>query len=236
MKHIIKEIAPENCEFSTYFDNDGLTEKGGDYCYNLFIVCNEGYNRIYGFNVDEYKRACSQAESIIDGFGEIEEGMTDYNGRTYTYKDIMTEEGIEYNPKTCHSLKEWAKNADSTKTEDIARYLTITTGKEWNVTSVRGYSQGDYCEIVYCEEHYDKPHIYGEIWLGCAKEFCVIDLDDAGNEIDSCYGFIVADSEARTDEDYKRIVCEQADIDETETRLEMIENSYTTTHYNYRTI
>lgn len=38
IKYIIREVPPEQTEFSFYFDNDGLKEIGGDYCYNLFIV------------------------------------------------------------------------------------------------------------------------------------------------------------------------------------------------------
>ncbi len=234
-KHIIREVAPEACDFSSYFDDDGLTEKGGDFCCNLFIIDSDRWGRISGFNTDEYKEIQGRIEHILDGFQGVEDKDTDYDGRRYTYKDIMQEYGIEYNSRKCHALKEWAKTADAWETETVADFLTITTGKKWAVSSAHGYSQGDYVEMVYCPERYpDGVQNYGEIWLGCAKEFCVIDLDENGEEADSCYGYIVADCEAWRDEDYKRIVCEWAGINEDETRLEMIDGQNTYTTYSYR--
>ena len=230
INYIIREVAPEDCDFSFYFEDDGLTERGGDYCYNLFIVT---FDRFYsGFNHKEYKSIQNTAEAIIDGFDDIENG---YNHYYSNYKEVMEYNGIDYNSRKCSKLKEWAKNADTNKTEDIAEFLTITTGKEWTTDSATGYCQGDYVEMVYCPEHYTKgvKH-YGEIWLGAGKEFCVIYLDENGEETDTCYGYIIADCQAWKDEDYKRLVCEWACIPEDETRLEMIDGSKAYTKYNYR--
>ena len=236
MKHIIREIAPENAMFQTYFDDDGLTEKGGNYCYNLFIICNEGYNRLSGFNVEEYRNIQKRMENILDGFSDVEDGLTNYDGKRYTYKDIMMENDIQYNSILCHRLKKWTKNADINDSDDVAAFLSILTKKEWDSISVTGYCQGDYCEIVYCAEHYSNPRQYGEIWLGCGKEFEVIDINENGNETDVYGGYIVADCEVRNDEDYKRLVCEWACIPIEETKLEMIENRYTRIEYTYRAV
>lgn len=240
IKNIIREVAPEACDFSYYFDNDALTGRGGDYCYNLFII---GDGRQVGsFNEREYSRVQSEADLILDNFSNVGSGPYDF----VSYKEAMQNAGIEYNPRLCHALKEWAKDADTAEPETVAAYLTITTGKKWETDSVRGYSQGDYVDLVYCPEHYKNGvENYGEIWLGCAKEFCVIDVEDyqepeeeggkpTYTEGDTVYGYIVADCEAWRDEDYKRIVCEWAGINEDETRLEMIEDSHTYTKYSYR--
>lgn len=235
MRHIIREVAPECANFKYYFDDDGLTEKGGDYCCNLFIVCNEGRGRLSGFNLDEYKNIRETADNLLDGFADVEDGLTDYDGKRYTYKSVMTDCGIPYNPTDCHRLKEWAKDADTNNTDDIAKFLSILTKKKWDTVSVYGYCQGDYCEIVYCAEHYSNPRQYGEIWLGCGKEFEVIDIDENENETDACGGYIVADCEVRNEKDYKRLVCEWACVPEENTTLEMIENSYTRIEYTYRT-
>ena len=230
MKYIIREIAPENAMFETYFDDDGLTEKGGDYCYNLFIVCNDSYNRLNGFNIEEYKNIRARAENIINGFSDVEEGYIS------SYKEVMIENDIPYNSRICHKLKEWAKNADENDTDDIAAFLSILTKKEWDSISVTGYCQGDYCEIVYCAEHYSNPRQYGEIWLGCGKEFEVIDIDENGNETDVCGGYIVADCQVNKEDDYKNLVCEWACIPVEDTILEMIENRYTRIVYTYRAV
>ena len=90
--------------------------------------------------------------------------------------------------------------------------------------------------IIYCKDYYSNPQIEAEIFLGCAKEFCVIETDEAGNEIDSCYGYYVADCQVKNDHDYKKLVCEYACIDEEETELQLIEKEYVTRCYDYKTI
>lgn len=231
IKHIIREVPPEETELSFYFDDDGLTEAGGDFCYNLFII---GDGRHVGsFNEKAYEKIQKQAEDILDGFYDVEHPNSGYCWTSYgSYKAVMEDFGIPYNSRRCHALKEWAKDADTSEPESIAAFLTITTGKKWDVTGVCGYCQGDYVDIVYCPEHYKSGvRNYGEVWLGCAREFGVIDLDENGDECDSCYGYIVADSEARDDEDYKRLVCEWACIDESETALEMFDGYMQTAKY-----
>jgi hypothetical protein len=68
----------------------------------------------------------------------------------------------------------------------MVKFLTIVTGEEWNAKAFCGYSQGDYCEVVYCENHYTDEHIneIGKFWLGCGTEFV----------IDDCYGYYVIDT------------------------------------------
>lgn len=243
IKNIIREVAPEACDFSLYFDCDGLSGHGDEYYNNLFIVSRDRWGRIDGgINTEEYERVQREAENIIDSFERVGGGMYDF----ISYKEAMEYVGVPYNSRKCHALKEWAKTADAYEAEAVAEYLTITTGKKWAVSSAHGYCQGDYVEMVYCPERYpDGVKNYGEIWLGCGKEFCVIDVEDyqepeeeggepTYTEGDTVYGYIVADSEAWRDEDYKRIVCEWAGINEAETRLEMIDGQNTYTTYSYR--
>lgn len=230
LKHIIREATPEQTDFSWYFEDDGLTERGGSYFNNLFIVSSA---RSRGFNEKEYKRLQDEADSIIDGFSDIAKGDKYYFD---SYKEVMIYNGLKYSPSACHKLKQWAEDADSSDTETMAEYLTITTGKKWDTTSARGYCQGDYVEMVYCPEYYKNGvKQYGEIWLGAGKEFCVIDLDEKGEEIDSCWGYIVADCQARKDEDYKRLVCEWAGIEPNETELQLIDDCISKKEYTYRT-
>ena len=182
IKNIIREVPAENADLQFFFDDDGLTERGGDYCYNLFIVCNDRWNRISGFNIEEYKKVKEKADDIISGFSDVDEvDKSIYDGHRFTYKEIMQENNIPYTSHKCHLLREWAKYADTDKTESIAEYLTIITSHKWETASAYGYYQGDYCEMVYCPEHYKKGvQAYGEVYLGCAKEFCVIDMDENG--------------------------------------------------------
>ena len=231
IRHIIREFPPEATDFSFYFDDDGIKEAGGDYCYNLFIIMFNRWGSVSGFQADEYKRISDQLREIAE---EIESGPGEY---FRSYKHIMEYYGLKYSPKACHELKQLCTSADFDEQDPgtVAAYLTLKTGQPWAVASATGYSQGDYCQILYCPKYHSNPRVYGEIYLGAGKEFQVIDLDDDGNEIDACGGYIVADSEARSDAEYKRLVCEWACIDEAETRLEMIDYQHTRTVYEYRT-
>lgn len=191
-KVIAKEVNPSNVDFEYYFDDEGLTNAGGENC-AVYIPATQ-HSR--GFNADEYKRIQDQAEAILEGFDDVSNKWTNgYNSYT-TYKEVMQFNDIDYSSHKCHLLKEWAKNADISDSDDIARFLTITTGEEWNTKAFCGYSQGDYCEVVYCEKHYTEEHLteIGKFWLGCGTEFV----------IDGCGGYYVIDT-IRWDEGQKLI-------------------------------
>ena len=246
INYIVREMSPESADLSYAFDNDGLTERGGDWNYNLFIVTD---NRHRGFNEKTYADVQHDADAIIDAFNQVIGRRSEYAWWTYrSYKEAMEQNGIPYNPRKCHALKEWAEDADVAEPEDIAAYLTITTGKKWNSIGVCGYCQGDYVDVVYCEDHHskDSAKYYGECWLGCAREYGVIGVENyetdkngeaSYDEGDSCYGYIVSDSQAWREADVKRLVCDWACIPEDETVLELIDwnNVRTYTHYGYRT-
>ena len=232
IRHIIREVPGEHADFSYYFENDYI--EGCEENSMLYIIAPRGY---CGFNEKEYNAIANTAENLGSDFYYIGEGCGDFE----TYRDCMEYYGIKYNPHKCHLLKEWAKGSgDVSDPENIAEYLKITTGKTWEVTAARGYCQGDYVDIMYCPDCYTekRARAYGEVWLGAAKEFCVIYLDENGEEVDSCYGFIVADCEisswAGCDEEYKKIVCDWEGIDPEETRLEMVDGRHTYTEYTYR--
>jgi hypothetical protein len=159
MKKIIaKEVNPAYVDFSFYFYDDSLKSVSGENC-AVYIV--PGDRRRYGgFNLDEYREIELHAQAVIN----------DYEN------DYPVEE----------TLKEWAEYADPHNTNDIAEFLTITTGEKWEVKAFTGYSQGDYCEVVYCVNHHTPERIneIGELWLGCGTEFC----------IEGCYGYFVPES------------------------------------------
>jgi hypothetical protein len=64
IRYIIREVPPEHTEFSFYFDDDGLTAAGGDYCYNLFIVAQS--RRSSGFNEEEYQNIQNEIENLLE--------------------------------------------------------------------------------------------------------------------------------------------------------------------------
>lgn len=234
-KHIIREVPAEYSELSFYFDGDTFTQSAGDYCYNLFIVQRNRHG-LNGINTEEYERLMAKADAILDGFSDVEDGMEHWDGSKLTYQEVMQDENIPYSDATRDALIAWCYSGDSTDVDSMADLLTILTGHKWEVTSAAGYCQGDYCQIIYCPgfNSRDVAEQAGEIYLGAAKEFCIIDLDEYGTEEDTVYGYIVADCQAAKDTDYKRIVCEYGGIDPEDTRMEMISASHMYTSYEYR--
>ena len=232
---IIREVPADGNDFSTFFDDDFINGNAGDGNSIMYIVSWERRGQFWGINADAFNEIRQTASDLQEDFLNNLDGSTGY-----TYKDYMQQTGIKYSPKKCHELKAWAQRADTDRVADIAEYLSITTGKPWIVARARGYCQGDFCEVLYCSDYYAEQdaEMYGQVFCGAAKEFCVIDLDEDGNEIDWCYGFIVADCQIKkwsnAAEEYKKIVCAWDGRREEETALELIENSYTTTHYNYK--
>jgi hypothetical protein len=238
MKNIIRECA--NPEFEFYFDCDCFNENAGNWNYTLFILTDDyyGYSHHYnGLNIQEYKRIREKMEAILEGFEDVEDrgNYADFSGFS-SYKEAMEWNGIEYNSIKCHRLKEWAKNADVDDLDDFSDFLTIITGEKWNCIRVTGYCQGDFADVVYCGKYYpDKSaQIAGELYIGCGKEFQVIDVNEDGEETDCICGYYVADCQAWNDEDIKAIVCNDACIDPDETQLELIDGYSTHTTYNYR--
>ena len=249
IKHIIRELSPEQSDFSLYFDDDGLTEAGGDYCYNLFIVAQS--RNSCGFNEKEYQNIQGEIENLLEMYEDIinKSVYAQYSSIGAMLVDLGLVTNI-HNTSRIKEIKEWLRacnekpnspwsnyetQADAFPEETAAEYLTFKTGKQWSTDSATGYSQGDFVKMVYCSEHYGEgvKH-YGEIWLGAGKEFYTIDLDENGEEADTCGGYIIADSQARNDEDYKKLVCDWACIPEDETQLEMIDSQSTFTKYTYR--
>lgn len=179
-KIIAKEVNPAHVDFSFYFDDDGLKNAGGENCAVYIVPADR--RRYNGFNMDEYREIEQQADSLIETFTAVSLKIEHYP----TYKEAMLSHNIDYTSHKCHLLKEWAKYANPYDTSDIAEFLTITTGEEWAVKSFTGYSQGDYCEVVYCVNRHTPERIneIGKFWLGCGTEFC----------IDGCYGYYVPDT------------------------------------------
>ena len=250
IKHIIREIPAEQSELSFYFDDDGLKEISGDYCNSLFIVAQS--DRSSGFNEKEYAELQNEIENLLEMYNDI---INKSNYANYSSIGAMLfDYGIINNIHNSRMIKKYIAFFQDCNTilghpysnrskfnahneEMTAEYLKLKTGKQWTTDYATGYSQGDYVKMVYCADHYTQgvKH-YGEVWLGAAKEFCTIDLDENGQETNECYGFIVADCQARNDDDYKKLVCNWAGLDENKTRLEMIDGQKTYTKYSYRAV
>ena len=115
-KYIVREVEPFSADFSFYFDDDWLTEAGGDFCCNLFIV---GGNRISSFNGNVYRDICDKANEMSEMFDDIANGGY-YSSFYASYKACMEDNGISYTSKKCHELKELLRDFDDNDTESVS--------------------------------------------------------------------------------------------------------------------
>ena len=122
--------------------------------------------------------------------------------------------------------------------DSVCLYLTLKTGKKWENKSVYGYCQGDYVNVVYCEDCYNEKsvRVIGELYMGCGKEFSITFLNEAGEENDTVYGYYVADCEYMNDSELKSIVCGMEGIDPEKAQFELIENISTIYQPTYKVI
>lgn len=229
MKTIIREVAPEHTNAQWYFDGDCFNENSGDYCNTIFILSLE-HCQLYPCCLNE-----SEFKHIQDEMRDVFWAIEDEIGYGYkNVKEVMNDYKLHYTPKNAHELKDMVEKGYE-EPEVVARYLSLKTGKPWDVRECRGYCQGDYVEVIYCMDNYTEKDadIFGDIANGCFKEFGVIELDDDGNEVDSCYGYYVTDTEAWKPEDIKHLVCKWSGCDENITELHLCGTSHTVTTYDY---
>ena len=228
-RYIFREVNPEYMDTRDYFWGDTFTENAGDFNYCLFPVFDGNCNNL---NAETFKEITREYDSISYEYSNIADG-----GYYRNIKELMIDYKLHYSPRAAHALRLLIENEYKYNQADIlADYLAIKTGQKWNVKTISGYCQGDYVDMVYCEKRYTEKDIetIGEIYLGCCKEFTAIELDAAGNEIDSCGGYFVADSEIDykdIDGSYKRIMCDYIGIDIQAATLELFDGYSRTAIY-----
>lgn len=219
-KVIFREVAPDAVETDILYDDDFIRGKGGDGYENgiLYVFTGDDYAVT---NKKEWEALCSLVDNIATDFNDLMNG----NGYYFrTFKEICNYYNVKYSPVMVHKLKAFAESYDDRSYEDIAEYLTITTGKQWETYTVTGYSQGDYATGIYCTEYYNDDNL--ELYVGAAagtvSEFCRIEEDD------TCYGFFVPDSVKWNTDELRTYLSKQWGDNEEDITLELF-NGYTHT-------
>lgn len=193
-KYIMRQIPPECTDFAFYFDDDGFKSISGE-CNAVYI--NDGRNYTRGYNGDEYMSYYKQLSGLVE----------DFDSDIYDTTEELFEDYVPDMPKDNYyelvELVEYCYRCGITN-YNIAQFLEIKTGKSWDVESFHGYSQGDYCEVVYCSDVYSAEEIkeIGKMYLGCGSEFECIDCDKTGNPTDEiCGGYFATDDIVWTEDE-----------------------------------
>lgn len=178
-KYIAKQLEPGNEDFGFVFDDDGLNPSSGDFNNTLFIFKGNDCR----FNDDIYSDYESDINNLVDDlYDYLNDGNYDYaeEDSFANHLDYVEELGFNTDNATILNLDYCVKCAvDNDYPEALVAYLQAKTGTLWNTRNFSGYSQGDYCTLVYCETAYDSAALdyYGNMWLGCGGEFAVGILD-----------------------------------------------------------
>ena len=248
-------IQQTNYEWNFLTDDDGIKTAGGTNC-EVFVI---GDRDTCFLNEDEYKSICNTIDELVGEFDDLtylkDKGYSraDINAYSYyqSYKDIVDdllsdERYRKYSPLLIKKLKAFAENYDYNSVEQVAEFLTITTGMEWKYKTYRGYCQGDYCELIYCADKQSKEYmdLIGNGAVGCVTEFCIsenpIDID--GKDVDEiveearedcCYGFYLTDDDVWNEKKCKAELAEFAECELDEIAVITIEDtSYQTIEVN----
>lgn len=216
-KVIFRQV--EYTDYTSLYDDDGIKEISGKNN-ALYIIAGRDYMPV---NKAEYQEISNTAENIANDFCDL------MNGNEYyfkSFKEICNYYGVKYSPWIVSKLKKYAEKYTG-DFDNIAEYLTITTGEKWNTYTATGYSQGDYATGIYCENHYTNEilELYVGSAVGTVTEFCRID----GN--DECYGFFVPDTISWNTDKLKKYLADIYGDEITDITIEVIDGYTTTANY-----
>ena len=255
-KYVAIQQSPEWFDFDIFADDDGIRSAGGINC-DVFVIGDRG--SCY-FNKTDYEIICNEMEALMEEFENLTDMIDNGYSRTdieensyyHSYKQIVNDilkdkRYRKYSPLLVKKLKEFAENYDYRELDQVAEFLTITTGMEWRCETYRGYCQGDYCYLIYCAEKQSKEYmdLIGNGAVGCVTEFSIsenpIEIADRDIEdiiedaqADCCYGFYLTDDDVWNEDIMKSKLAEMADCAIDEIAVITIENTYTTTHHDYK--
>lgn len=216
-KVIFRQV--EYTDYTSLYDDDGIKEISGKNN-ALYIIAGRGYMPV---NEIEYQEIANTAENIANDFFDLMTG----NGYYFkSFKEICNYYGVKYSPWIVNKLKKYAEKYTG-NFDNIAEYLTITTGEKWNTYTATGYCQGDYATGIYCENHYTDEilELYVGAAVGTVTEFCRIDGDD------ECYGFFVPDEISWNTDKLKKYLADIYGDEITDITIEVIDGYTTTANY-----
>ena len=219
MSYLIKEV--HEPDFSEYFDGDCFSKESGDYCNTIFALRREYYSINCLFNNNDFSDLKELVNDVLNDMYDKIAGIDYFKSD----EQLFNYHSLPYSEENVKIIKDLANGEDYDSVDTICKFLKVKTGKEWTSKQSTGYCQRDYCTLIYCKNNYTDNYIniISDMFWGCGKEFGVIEIED-GEEIDSVYGYFIADCQTFEPTEYKRLVCEYAGIDESDTTLEMIDS------------
>ena len=185
MKIYAKQVPPEYQE-SPLFLTDFWPE-------NVFVFGNRDFNQ----HADTLVKLMTALENIVEVFDDMQDGQGWTNNLAHAIRCELPEEyRRDYSRPERLKMVELANEycfAKSYEENDIlCKVLELITGKTWDNSTIRGYCQGDWQEIIF-------PAEYGREWLeefeteyfNTGTEWIVHDGDTTPDGPDDIDGFCV---------------------------------------------
>lgn len=242
-KYIAVQVAPEAADFDFLYDDYISDCEGLEYA---VIGLSPDYYRDTAFlNAELYKEINQAIEEIEEAFEDIRTGDGWYSSFYSSYKEAVNDilyKYCTYSPRLVADLKKLFNQDDYT----IAEFLTVVTRKSWTEQGFRGYSQGDYCTLIYCEDVHkeDFINLLGGAAVGCVSEFSISEnrIETEGRNVNDiveeareacCYGYYIRDDDLWDDKG-REIIAEQIGAKPEEVEVLTIEESRGITQYDYK--
>jgi hypothetical protein len=143
------------------------------------------------------------------------------------------ENGKRLSPVEIHLIKEALDEDNKEKT--ILTCLKVITGHQYKAVGIRGYCQGDYCD-VYCPEETTQDAIdYLEaVYFGTGTEIEIHDENTEVFDADDIYGYRILTTKWKTEDIKKEIASYYKDAKPEDVVLYTIAKSYMVKHIEYQ--
>ena len=148
---------------------------------------------VYDDFMDNWRYAWEEVEAIMHGYGgcsfdTVTQAIMHYlkpeHKARYNTREIAEWKAILYD-------MDYGSPSDENKT--ICKAMSLITGKEWDCTTIRGCCQGDWQEIIYCADKWNREAIeqVESEYFNLGSEWMIHDGEDAPEDPEDISGYTV---------------------------------------------
>lgn len=221
MKIYAKQLDPEFFDYRVYQDyiDDHIIIDGG----RDFASMNDDYLKEIKKLINDYQ--CYDYEVYYDN--SIKAYLVDMLPKK--------ENGKRLSPVEIHNIKVALDEDNEEKI--ILTCLKVITGMDYKATGIRGYCQGDYCDVYAPVKTTQKELDFVEaVYFGTGSEYEVHDSDTPVNSEDDIEGYSMLITDWREEDIKKEIASCFKDAKPEDVVLYQIKDSYKVKHLVYEAV
>ena len=232
--YLLQQDYENYIDTSIYYDFDDAAANG--------IIILGGRNFI-SYKSQEYERIEKYFDELVNEFEHITagDGYAVYNSLSVAVAEYFPKaNGGRYSTREIHEIKNIINQYNGYAESIAAPLLSIITGKEYTARGLRGYSQGDYVDIIYPagELNNDDIKYIEAIFFGTGSEYKIIEskspltLDEIQQTEDYYFDYF---HEWSADE-IKNKIATREELPRENIKIFEISRRYRVTHYEYTEI